>query len=79
MDPVVPISKFIANIRAEDIPRHVEAASKRALIDTLGCILAGSSAPGVRELVAQIEEWGGAAQSAVAAFGTRAPPRSRPW
>ena len=73
MDPVVPISKFIANIRAEDIPRHVEASAKRALIDTFGCILAGSSAPGVREIVAQIEEWGGAAQSAVAAFGTRAP------
>lgn len=73
MDPAIPISEFISGVRTEDVPHRAVASAKRALIDVFGCILAGASAPGVGEVVAQIREWGGSAQSTIAGCGVRAP------
>jgi len=43
-------------------------------LDSLGCALAGSTAPGVAELAAQMRDWGGAPQATLIAFGGRLPP-----
>lgn len=60
----------------EALPREVAQQTKDFILDTLGVLVAGSSAPGCGELVAQIADWNGKGEGTILVFGTRAP---APW
>ncbi len=49
------------------------AATKRDILDTFGCILGGSGAPGIDALVAIADHWGGREESNVLLHGLRLP------
>ena len=66
--------------RYEDLPAQVVAASKTGLLNTSAAMLAGSSAPGVPEIVRQVREWGGRPESTVAVYGLKIPaPMAASW
>ena len=58
-DPITALIKHAAHTRFEDIPKPVLAKTIDLLLDTVGCMLAGSSADGVAELRRTILLWGG--------------------
>jgi 2-methylcitrate dehydratase PrpD len=73
------MQRFTANLvqtTYADLPQSALAATKTFILDTLGVCVAGSTAPGVPELLAQLQHWGGTAESTAFVFGQRFP---APW
>ncbi len=64
---------WAAPTRFEDLPEAAVEAAKTYLVNTSAAILAGSGAPGAPEIVRQVREWGGRAESTVAVHGLRVP------
>ena len=73
MDAIVPLVKNLMRIRYEDIPPQVLTATKRSVLDTFAAMLAGSSAQGCPEVVAQVLEWGGKEQSTIFNYDQKVP------
>ena len=48
-------------------------AAKKTILDTLGVMIAGSKAPGVKPVVDQMCDWGGKAEASVLVHGMRLP------
>jgi 2-methylcitrate dehydratase PrpD len=57
----------------EQVPPEVVRVAKLFVLDTLGTLLAGTSAPGCYELVDQLEYWGGRPEATILNFGSRLP------
>lgn len=55
------------------IPVTALQNSKKSILDALGTTLAGSSAPGVKEVLGLLRYWGGREEATVAVFGQRLP------
>jgi len=53
-------------------PRAVEM-TKKLILDSMACALAGSSAVGMKELNELVEGWGGKPESTIIAFGSHVP------
>lgn len=64
---------WAAAARFEDLPQEVVGAAKTYLTNTSAAMLAGSGAPGAPEIVRQVREWGGRAESTVAVHGLKVP------
>jgi len=73
MDLMETLVKHIYKISFEDLPADAKTAAKKAIIDTIGVIIAGSSVKGCQILLEQIREWGGRKESTIAVFGDQAP------
>jgi 2-methylcitrate dehydratase PrpD len=73
MDIVWDLAEHIVGMRFEDLGGHTLDLAKRFSLDTLGVAIAGSSATGVREVVEQMEEWGGRSESTIICYGKRVP------
>ena len=73
MDAIVPLVRNLIKIRYEDIPPQVLAATKKSIVDTFAAMLAGTSAQGCPEVVAQALEWGGKEESTVFHYGKKVP------
>ena len=56
-----------------DLPPHVVQMVKIALVDTLGAMIAGTTAPGCKEVVDLVREWGGKRESTIVVYGDRVP------
>jgi len=56
-----------------DIPQTAIEVAKKETLDTLGVALAGSSSPGIKEIVELVKEWGGRPQSTIFGYGLRIP------
>ncbi|WP_245647744.1 MmgE/PrpD family protein [Novosphingobium lentum] len=72
-DPAGALARMVIETPYEAIPAAVIALAKRAILDTLSVLIAGSSwevVPGIVDLVA---EWGGAEQGTVLVYGHRVP------
>ena len=67
------LAEHIVEMRSEDLEGHTLDLAKRFSLDTLGVAIAGSSAAGVREVVEQMEEWGGRLESTIMCYGKRVP------
>lgn len=67
-DSIYPLVKHAANIQAADIPNDVLQHTKNLFLDTIGCILAGSSADGIKNLADVIQFWGGNKQCSILSF-----------
>ncbi len=72
-DPLGEWLEWTEGVRFEDLPTPVIDAAKRYLVNTSAAMLAGSGAPGAPEIVRQVREWGGSAESTVAVHGLKVP------
>jgi 2-methylcitrate dehydratase PrpD len=62
-----------AALRWDDLPDPVRAVARQAILDTIGCALAGASEPLSEILCAELAEAGGAAQAAAIGRTVRLP------
>lgn len=62
---------FLQGLRLSDIPADTRDHVKQNFLDTLGSALAGTAAEGTSNLVDQVREWGGHAQSVIIGFPDR--------
>jgi 2-methylcitrate dehydratase PrpD len=76
MDIVTELIKHIVNTQFEDLPHDVIEEEKKFIIDSLGVAIAGSSAPGCKEIVDLIKEWGGKPEATIIAYGDKV---ASPW
>ena len=73
MTPEERLTKYVANLKWEDIPSSARDAASTMLIDTAGVILAGLKSQECRNLLARYISWGGAEESSVAGSEKRLP------
>ena len=65
--------EFMVALQFDDLSKEAVASTKKAIIDTLGVALAGSSAAGVAPAVGLVREWGGKPESTVLVYGEKLP------
>lgn len=70
-DKIYPLVKHAVHTGVEDIPDCVLEKAAVLFQDTVGCILSGSSADGIKELKGVLDFWGGSKQSSVFSFCTK--------
>ncbi|MFT3721119.1 MmgE/PrpD family protein [Pseudorhodoferax sp.] len=78
-DLAVDLARFAAGLQAAQLDARVVAAVKTNILDTLACALAGSSAAAIGEVASLVQEWGGAPQAGLLAFGGRYPAHHAAW
>ncbi len=57
----------------EDLPAETIEATKKNILDTLGCAIAGSSAVACDEVAGLVKEWGGKPECSVTVYGGKVP------
>jgi 2-methylcitrate dehydratase PrpD len=72
-DPAWALADHIIGTGFGDLPPSTRAATCADILDTFGCLLGGSGAPGIAELVRIMDGWGGASQSQVMLWRRRMP------
>ncbi len=72
-DSAFKIAEYIAKTKYENLPREVIEATKNDIRDTVACILTGSGAPGVQELLKLTMNWGGKPESTIFVHGGKVP------
>lgn len=73
MDPAFALAEHVVRTRWQDLPGSAVEAAKRDVLDTFGCILGGSGAPGIADIFALLDEWGGRAESRAVLHGRSLP------
>ncbi|MBU0464042.1 MAG: MmgE/PrpD family protein [Proteobacteria bacterium] len=73
------IGEHISKVRFEDLSPETVASAKRSTLDTIGAMMAGSSAPGIDMIVNLAKGWGGTEEALVAGFGIRLPAPIAAW
>ena len=58
-----------AKMSYRDLPDDVVMITKKFILDTLGCAIAGSSAPGCGSVVEVVKDWGGKKESTIMVYG----------
>lgn len=69
MDAAVAMAKNVIKTQYSDIPAEAVEATKKDILDTLGAAIAGSAAPGCREIVELMKELGGKKESTILTYG----------
>ncbi len=64
-DPAFSLAAHAVETGYDRLPAATVAATKRDILDTFGCILGGSGAPGIDALYAMADHWGGREESTV--------------
>jgi len=67
-DSIYPIVKYASTFSSEAVPEPIIKITRDLFLDTIGCILAGSSAKGIHELKEITDFWGGDKQATVFCF-----------
>jgi len=65
MDAIYLFAENFVRINYEDLPRDVVEVTKKEVLDLLGVALAGFTAPGVKELLDIVTDWGGKGESSI--------------
>lgn len=73
------IGAYVAKARFEDLTPEAIASAKRSTLDTLGAMMAGSTAPGIDTVVGLSQSWGGAREAHVVGFGHQLPAPLAAW
>jgi len=73
MDISYAMAEKISRIRFDDLPTPVIEKTKLLILDTIGVAMAGSSAPGCKEVVDQITACGGKRESSILVYGPKVP------
>jgi 2-methylcitrate dehydratase PrpD len=66
-------AQMIVKTNYDSLPALAIERVKEDVLDTLGCMVAGSTSVGGPETIALAREWGGAPQAAILAYGDRVP------
>jgi len=72
-DPAAAFASHVSRARFSDLPPATVEATKRDLLDTLGCALGGSGAPGIETLIRLHRGWGGKEQAPLLLVGRGLP------
>ncbi|MCC7485729.1 MAG: MmgE/PrpD family protein [Burkholderiales bacterium] len=76
-DSSVAIAEHLARTRFEDLPASVVEAVKASVLDTLGCVLAGTACEDVVAIRKLVAKWGGQpASTVIGSGGVRVPAAS---
>src|SRR5262245_2947113 len=73
LDPAHAFAQHVASARASELPPATVRATCRDILDTLGCMIGGSGAPGIDMLRRVVLRAGGQAEATVLLAGARAP------
>ncbi|PCI34222.1 MAG: hypothetical protein COB54_00030 [Alphaproteobacteria bacterium] len=73
------LARNVAETKFEDLSDAAIESARRATLDTVGCILAGSSVASIKPVVDLTTEWGGAEQSRLLGFSTKCPAPLAAW
>ncbi len=73
MDSVNRIVDHVTGTQFNDLPEAVVDDAKRFILDSLGVTIAGSSAPGCKEVVDLFKEWGGKPEATILLYGGKVP------
>ena len=73
MDKIYEVVRYVLATDYDDLSKQVVERTKQCFIDTIGVILAGSSALGCREVVEQVKYWGGREESTILVHGGKVP------
>lgn len=72
-DAAWPLLRNVCHTRYADLPASAVESARCDMLDTFGCMLGGSGAPGIDELFAVLARWGGREESRVLLRDTRLP------
>jgi 2-methylcitrate dehydratase PrpD len=72
-DPAWALAEHVCGISYADLPAATRTATCNDTLDTFGCLLGGSGAPGIAELARVMAAWGGNPQSQVMLWQRRLP------
>jgi 2-methylcitrate dehydratase PrpD len=72
-DPARALADHVCGCGFTDLPISTRVATCNDILDTFGCLLGGSGAPGIAELARVIGGWGGVPQSQVMLWRLRLP------
>jgi 2-methylcitrate dehydratase PrpD len=72
-DPAITLAEHVCQTTFEKLSGDAVVASKRDILDTLGAMLGGSVAPGIRELAGLVKRWGGREEGSLLLIGGRVP------
>jgi 2-methylcitrate dehydratase PrpD len=72
-DPAWALAEHVCGVGFDALPETTRAATRHEMLDTFGCLLGGSGAPGIDTLVQVLGRWGGLAESQVMLSGLRLP------
>ena len=61
-DPARALAAHACRVAFADLPEATVEATKRDIADTFGCLLGGSSEPGIAEMLRLARRWGGTAE-----------------
>jgi 2-methylcitrate dehydratase PrpD len=64
-DLAVALAELASGLEVDALPPAALATVHNDLLDTIGCALAGATAPGIPELLGVLEGWGGRPESSV--------------
>ena len=78
-DIAFDLADYAASLQLRDLPASAITATKLDLFDTLATTVAGTSAPGVGELLELLAEWGGNGQATVLVHGRRVLAHDAAW
>jgi 2-methylcitrate dehydratase PrpD len=73
------LGEYIAKSQFEDLTTEALAAAKRSTLDTLGAMVAGSTAPGIDTVVGLAKGWKGKPEAHVLGFGYKVPAPLSAW
>jgi len=73
MDIATSLVEKLCDINFDNLPTSVIEKTKLLVLDTIGTAIAGSSAQGCREVVDQVVDWGGKAESTIFVYGQKVP------
>ncbi len=72
-DPAFALADHVARTQWADLPASAIAASTRDILDTFGCMIGGTAAPGIDDMHALYDDWGGKPESRVMLRGRTLP------
>jgi len=72
-DPAFAFAEHVAITTYAALPISAIAATKRDLMDTFGCALGGSGAPGIAEILRLLRHWGGREEAGLLLVGGQLP------
>jgi 2-methylcitrate dehydratase PrpD len=64
-DPARALAEHVCGVTFAMLPQTTLTATRHDILDTFGCLLGGSAAPGIAELDRVLGKWGGAEESQV--------------
>lgn len=73
VDAAATLAKTVIGTGYDGLPQAAIEATKLDILDTLASLVAGSSAPGCREIVNLVTRWGGKGESTILVHGHRVP------